>query len=243
MTSLSIGPVRRWRRFAGLFAVLLVLAGIIPTYAASGGVVNGSFGTASSCSLAGWTSSTTGPGLRAVSVAQENISERTSCAATIAVTTGLAEETFGQKAVLAGDTNGFSLSPAHTTATLEQRFLVTTKDETKPVLNFFIEPHSNRPGTTYMAQKIALYNSAGQLIYQRSRNTENGSEGYPFYRFKYDLTAYVDQYVTLRITSQIDPSVPESPTTVSLTIDFDCPALNSGVCGDGNPGGNLPGEY
>jgi len=238
MISLSIGPVRRWRRLTGLFAVLLVLAGIIPAYAASLGVVNGSFGTLPSCSLDSWTISGSG-----YTVTQEDsLYETRSCVAKISVTTGLDDASVGDKNVFAGR-SATILSPQYKYATLEQRFLVTIDDPRSPWLTFYIEPKSNSSGTAYMAQMISLYNSAGQLIYGKGRNTEDESEGYRFYKFSYDLSAYAGQYVTLRVTSQLDPAMLGSPTAVSLKIDFDCPFTNTGFCGDGNPGNQPPGAW
>jgi hypothetical protein len=231
MTSFSTGPVRRWRRLAGLFAVLLVLAGIIPAYAASVGVVNGSFGTFPNCSLAGWT--TAGNGY--VVTKQDSIYETESCVAELTASTGLDEASVGGKNVFA-ERSATILSPQYKYVTLDQRFLVSIANIKYPMLTFYILPDSDYPGSSYMAQNISLYNSAGQLIYSKSRNSAGNNDDYRFYYFSYDLTAYANQYVTLRITAQIDPLVEGSPTTSRMKLDFDCPFLRTATCGDGNPG-------
>jgi hypothetical protein len=206
MNSLSNGPVRRWRRFAGLFALLLVLTSIIPTHATTAGVVNGSFGMPGACTTNSW-----------IATGTYQVSGKYNCIATLTATA--------------------STTPTvRIASTLEQRFLVSASD-TKLV--FYIYPSTNNPETGYPAQTVALYNSAGQLIYQKSRNsvlTElEGGNLMLAYEFSYSLAAYANQYVTLRITAQVQPSQAGSPTSVQLGIDFDDPT-NSVQDGGGDPG-------
>ena len=214
MTMLSIGPVRRWCRFAGLFAILLVLASAMPVRAgvrpplSSGGVVNNSFGTNGECSLASWTG--------------------TGSYATVQLEYGDCEATIT------------AASRGSQQSTLEQRFLV---DRVNPRLTMFIVPSSSNSGVDSKSaqQTVALFDRNGNLIYSKSRNTDLAVE-YPdgslvAYAFSYDLTSYSGDYVTIRITSSIDPTIPLN--FASLRIDFDSPsaAANGGGPTTGNTGG------
>jgi hypothetical protein len=239
MTSLSTGHVRRWRRLAGLFAVLLVLAGIIPTYASEVGVANGSFGAVPNCSLAGWT--TTGSGYAVAR--QDYIYETNSCIAELTASSGVNDASVGDNNVFA-ERGAPIISPQYTYVTLEQRFLVSISDMRYSTLSFYVLPDSNNPNPDYRSQTISLYNSAGQLFYSKSRNSAGNNDRYRFYYFNYNLAAYANQYVTLRITVEIDPAVAGSPTTSKLKLDFDCPYLRTASCVEsGNPGAETPGTW
>jgi hypothetical protein len=208
MNSLSIGHARRWRRFAGLFALLLVLAGIIPANAiSSAGIVNPTFGMDYKCNLTGWTKT----GSVSASMAGH-------CGANLSATAPAGSST-------------------PNVATLEQRFLVSAAS---PQLGFYLTPGSNNPGTAYAAQTVALYNSAGQLIYQKSRNTAIVDSETVNYVFLYNLNAYANQYVTLRITTQVQPSITGSPTLVGLSVSFYDPHDSSG---DPDPGSGGTGVW
>lgn len=211
MTTLSIGPVRRWRRLTGLFALLLVFASAMPVRAgvrpppSSGGVVNSSFGTSRACSLSSWTGTGT---YAAVELADGD------CEATITASTS-----------------------GSLRSTLQQRFVV---DTTRPSLDMFLVPSSNNLGTNFAAQTVALYDSAGNLIYSKSRNNDLAREyrdgSMVAYQFSYDLTRYAGTAVTIRVTATVDPANITSPTSASLRIDFDSPSV-AGSGGGPSSGG------
>jgi hypothetical protein len=122
-------------------------------------------------------------------------------------------------------------------ATLGQRFLVSG---TSPHVGFYLIPSTNNPDTAYAAQTVALYNSAGQLIYQKSRNTAIVDSEITSYVFLYDLRAYANQYVTLRFSTQVQPSITGSPTSVGLWVSSYDP--HDGV-GDPDPGSSGTGVW
>ncbi|HYF66019.1 MAG TPA: hypothetical protein VD886_24530 [Herpetosiphonaceae bacterium] len=216
MTSLSTGPVRRWRRLAALFAVLLAVASILPAYAvtvSAAGVLNPTFGVVGECNLSSWTA--TGQTLAFAA----NIFQVNTCAASVAVSS-----TEGQGWSHGNSTFG---PPPPTTvevieSTLSQRFTV---NEANPQLVFYLLPTTNNPGTSYNAQTVSLYDSAGQLVYSKSRNStlDDGGTLLSAYQFSRSLAEYSNEEMTLRISVRVQPSVLDSPSNVGLLVDFDPP--------------------
>jgi hypothetical protein len=227
MTSLSTGPVRRWRRFAGLFAVLLAFASVIPTHAiSSAGIANANFGNLGNCNLNSWTA------LGAVSVAETNFGGTATCAATINAfaTTPIDASTIGDISIGAGEGDGSDA--IHSTeltsmgSMLTQRFVVNPNNS---VLMFYLFPWTDNPSTSFAAETISLLNSSGQRIYSKSRNSAlTSNSSIAAYKFEYNLAAYANQYVTLEVSTYVSSGSSSSPTSVSLTVDFDVPGSAEG---------------
>jgi hypothetical protein len=166
------------------------------------GVVNGSFGPDGNCSLAGWTTS------GAVGLPNTAMTEDQHCYATLQANVGTSQDTAA--------------------SSLEQGFLV---DPAQPYLLFYVNPTSDLPDVDYPAQTISLYNSAGQVIYERSRNLHVAGQIRCEFGFLYDLSAYAGQLVRLRISVKASTER-GAPTNVSMKVDFD---KYSWPCVDGGP--------
>jgi hypothetical protein len=149
-------PSRVRRMLSGLLALTLALTNLSDIYAAGGslqpevlyldhkiGIVNASFGMASSCSLTGWTAAGT--------IATVPMPERGDC-----------------KAVLSVDNTTVD-RPAAASTRLEQSFVVRGNSAK---LSIYGSVTSNAPSGTFAAQTITLYNKGGQIITQSTRNTQ-----------------------------------------------------------------------
>jgi hypothetical protein len=166
------------------------------------GVVNRSFGPDGNCSLAGWTTSGT------VGLPNTVITEDQHCYAMLQANVGTSQDT--------------------ATSYLEQGFLV---DPAQPDITFYVNPTSDLPDVDYPAQTISLYNSAGQVIYERSHNFHVDGKTMCNFGLSYDLSAYAGQLVRLRITVKASTER-GAPTNVSMKVDFD---KYSWPCEDGGP--------
>lgn len=169
------------------------------------GLVNPGFGQAGGCSLDGWATS---------GVAKRGWTPNGKCYAVIS----------------AGSVEG--VPPQPRSAGLAQTFIV---DPAFPRLRLFLQPHSNKPNTSFPAQTITVRDVSGAVIYQKSNNLQNKSTC-DNYILDLGLTAYAGQAVLLNIDVLIDPSQATSPTDVRLNID------NQYICDaegpDAPPGGS-----
>lgn len=184
-----------------LLALILSLT-LMPNAQAVLAIANPEFGTYPSCSLSSWT--TTG-NVAALSVASGS------------TTIGIPVTNECVAKVEANSSNNIS--------TLSQTINVPSGSGTNAQrLNFSVWPKSSNGACvttngyyTYNSQRIALYNSQDVLIYMRSRNVT--SNNYTSMYFSYDLSAYAGQNVTVKITTNITPGNPQSPTYATIYAD------------------------
>ncbi|HYF64559.1 MAG TPA: hypothetical protein VD886_17165 [Herpetosiphonaceae bacterium] len=100
-------------------------------------------------------------------------------------------------------------------ASISQTFAV---DPTAPLLELYLQPFSDKPGGDFPAQTITLVDGNRNVIYHKANNLQVPADDYN-YLIELDLTDYANQSLTLEVTVQIDPSVRQSPDTVTLRVD------------------------
>jgi hypothetical protein len=117
-------------------------------------------------------------------------------------------------AVLSATQTGRS-AKGKVSASIDQTFVVSPD---AIMLRLYLQAFSDKPNTDFPAQTVTLIDSNRNIIYHKSRNSQNPNDVYNFL-IELDLTDYVGQSLSLHIDVLIDSDQPNSPGAVTLKVD------------------------